>query len=111
MCSIIAELIALNATDVLKQSNALFEGLIKYLAQQLTSTEKWTTQHEPVARLLVKIAQHIQPNFESKDLVQYCSNRLVNADFNQLATLSGEKTMASLKEYITIIKVFRIYLM
>ncbi len=105
LCSIIAELIALNATEVLKQSSTLFEGLIKYLAQQLVNKEEWSVQTEPVARLFVKIAQHIQPSFEPKDVVNYCSNRLISADFDQLATLSNEKTIASLKEYITIIKV------
>jgi hypothetical protein len=105
LCSVISELIALNATEVLKQSNALFEGLIKYLAQQLVNKEDWSVETEPFARLLVKIAQHIQPTFEASEIVKYCSDRLAGADFEQLATLSGEKTIDSLKEYIIIIKV------
>lgn len=105
LCSIIVELIALNATEVLKQSNALFEGLLKYLAQQLVSKSDWTVETEPFARLFVKISQHIKPSFNANEVVQYCSQRLINADFEQLATLSGEKTMSSLKEYITVIKV------
>jgi len=105
LCAIIAELIALDSTEVLKQSDQLFKGLIEYLAQQLLIKENLNEVDHPITHLLVKVAQYIQPEFNAKNVVEYCSNRIISADFNQFATLSGEKTIATLREYIVIVKV------